>query len=106
MISAGFEEKVESRERGKTYGLSWIGFGGRLGLRRTLLLVKEALKDIPSDIAGLVPVHFKDNVREVSEKLRSFLSGLLKLPRKSRTYLKIKLVSDMLYNWEHVTSER
>jgi hypothetical protein len=24
----------------------------------------------------------------------------------SRTYLKIKLVSDMLYNWEHVTSER
>lgn len=24
----------------------------------------------------------------------------------TRTYLKIKLVSDMLYNWEHVTSER
>lgn len=23
-----------------------------------------------------------------------------------RTYLKIKLASDMLYNWEHVTSER
>lgn len=56
----------------------WIELGwfwARLGRRRTLLLLKGSV-DIPSDLRGVIYLHYNDSLREVSDQLQRFVESL------------------------------
>lgn len=98
--------RLKSYKRGRSRARQnvWLELGwfwARLGRKRTLLLVKGEIEELPSDISGILYLRYRHSLREISSKLRRFLDSLSVMEPESVTEVVHVATEPGRRSWEY-----